>query len=124
MSGIQTSYLTVVNEEDKRMTLPVPTATLTILLILLNAFAEEKPVTLLPLQALLSLKQVSELLHTSPEFVRDLLGTGELPFSEGAFGPQIRYAELLAYQERRALEREQVLRELIEETERLGLYDR
>ena len=84
---------------------------------------DEKPVTLLPLETRLSLGQSAHLLGASPEEMRKLLETGHLPFTEGALGPQIRYADLRDYQERRKKEREQILRELMEETERLGLYE-
>jgi hypothetical protein len=55
--------------------------------------------------------------------VRQLLETGSLSCSEGTAGLRIRYAALRNYQERCEKEREQILRELMAETERLGLYE-
>ena len=74
-------------------------------------------------ETLLTLQQAAERHHVSQTFLRQLLENGEIPFQDGESEPQIRMRDLQGYLHRRAEGRHRGLQELMEETERLGLYE-
>ena len=122
-SDVQACHLTLTLGSGERVTVPMPAVTPILVIPLLKALLANNPVTFISRKALLSISQVAECLHVSPDFVRQLLTTDQLPASEGASGHQIRYEDLRNYQHRQQQESEQALRKLMEVTERLGLYD-
>ncbi len=83
-------------------------------------------VTLTPVQKELTTQQAADFLMVSrPFLIEELLEKGKIPFRKVGNRRRIRYADLLHYRQQEEQEiarREQLMRELMAETERLGLY--
>lgn len=82
--------------------------------------------TVIPTQKELTTQQSADFSKVSHSFfLRELLETGEIPSHKVGNRRHIRYDDLARYREAEEQEiarRESVMRELVAETERLGLY--
>ena len=110
----------VVREEPSIM-VPLPARVVELVVRLLEAVAEQMPVSVIPHQAELSTQQAADYLNVSRPFLVGLLDKGEIPHRMVGRHRRVRFGDLLAYEERSAQERKQALAEMAEEARRLSL---
>jgi excisionase family DNA binding protein len=111
-------------EPDTELTLPSPVVYL--LRKVLQEIGKGNGVTLTPVQKEFTTQQAADFLMVSrPYLIEELLEKGKIPYRKVGNRRRIRYEDLLRYREAEEVEiarREQVMQELMAETERLGLY--
>ena len=123
VNGDECVQLTLSRESGEQIQAKVPARALHLLAYLLEEMAKGNPITLLPLHAELSTIQAAELLRVSRPYLVKLLEGGKIPFRLVGAHRRVRYADLLAYMEEEKKRRKEVLKELMDEQERLGLYE-
>ena len=87
----------------------------------LNIIADGHPVTVIPLDLEIGSQEAANLLGVSRPYLVKLLDTGGIPSRKVGVQRRIIVADLLAYRDREKSARRQVLRELAEEGQKLGL---
>lgn len=105
-------------ERDIRL----PHAALRVLARALEQMADGHGVLLLPVDAELTTQQAADVLRVSRPFLIKLLDQGKLPHRRVGAHRRLLARDVLGYAAAERARREQVLQELAEETERLGLY--
>ena len=120
-------YIHAADAQEQALSLP-----LTIVRLLLGALKEMgqgNGVTLIPVLKELTTQQAADFLLVSrPFLIEELLNTGKIPYCKVGNRRRIRYTDLLHYQhyqhqeEQEIARQEQVMLELVAETERLVLY--
>lgn len=102
-------------------TVELPHAVIGLLNRILSEMADGNAMTLVPVHAELTTSQAADLLNISrPHFIK-LLESGAVPFTKVGSHRRIRAEEVLRYREQRIAQRREVLQQLTEEAERLGL---
>lgn len=112
--------LRVGSEGKADIALPLPAVHL--LFHALQEMAKGSAVTLLPVDTELTTQQAAELMRVSRPSLIKLLDEKKLPYRKVGAHRRIRYEDVLLYLKAERGRRTEVLRELIAETERLGLY--
>ena len=111
---------------DRELELSLPRPVVKLLLDALREIGEGNGVTLTPVSKELTTQKAAEFLMVSrPFFIAELLDKGKIPYRKVGNRRRVRYADLLRYkqaEEQEIARREQVMLELMAETERLGLY--
>jgi excisionase family DNA binding protein len=106
------------------MALPLPAAQ--VLVRVLKEMGQGNGVAITPIRKELTTQQAADLLMVSrPYLIKELLDTGKIPYRRVGNRRRIRFDDLVRYRETEEQEvarREAVMRELVAETERLGLY--
>jgi excisionase family DNA binding protein len=119
-------HLHIHTADNQERELPLPLPLLRLLQGALLEFGKGNGVTLTPVQKEFTTQQAADFLMVSrPFLIEELLEKGKIPFRKVGNRRRIRYADLLRYrqeEEQEIARREQVMLELMAETERLGLY--
>ena len=115
--------VTLARDSGERIQAKVPAQALRLLASILNEMAKGNPITLIPVHAELSTHQAAHIMRVSRPYLIKLLEEGKMPFRKVGAHRRVRYEDLLAYLEREKKARKEVLKELIAEQERLGLYE-
>lgn len=101
----------------------LPDEVFKVLVAVVKAMANGQAVTIAPHNQTLTTQEAADILGISrPTLVR-LLDDGKIPFQQPGRHRRVLLRDLLAYAERRQREQEAGLKELVEITEELGLYD-
>ncbi len=101
----------------------LPLAATRLLYRALQEMAKGNAVTLVPVDAELTTQQAAEILHISRPSLIKMLDEKKLPYRKIGAHRRVRHQDILTYLEAEKVARKAVLRELIAEQERLGLYD-
>ena len=101
----------------------VPLSARAVMLIhdLLEAMANRTPVSIVPHGAELSTQQAADYLNVSRPYLVGVIDRNEIPHRVVGRHRRIRFADLLAYEERSALARKKALTEMADEARRLNL---
>jgi len=94
-----------------------------LLATVVTAMRRGQAVTLAPLSQRLTTQEAADLLGISRPTLIKLLEAGKIPFETPSRHRRIRLSDLLAFQSVRQNEQRQVLRELTQDAQDLGLYD-
>lgn len=117
-------YIHTGDAQKKELFLPLPIVRL--LLGALKEMGQGNGVTLIPVLKELTTQQAADFLMVSrPFLIEELLNKGKIPYRKVGNRRRIRYSDILHYkheEEQEIARREQVMLELVAETERLGLY--
>lgn len=120
------AHLYIHTADDREKELSLPMSVVQLLLEVLKEIAQGNGVTLTPLQKEFTTQEAADFLMVSrPFLIEELLEKGKIPFRKVGNRRRIRYTDLLQYrqeEEQEIARREQVMLELMAETERLGLY--
>lgn len=87
----------------------------------LKIIADGHPVAVIPIDLEIGSQEAANLLGVSRPYLVKLLDTGAIPSRKVGVQRRVIAADLLAYQDREKAARRQVLRELAEEGQKLGL---
>lgn len=80
-------------------------------------------VQILPLHSHLSTQEAADLLDVSRPYLVGLLENGAIPFHKVGSHRRVLAEDLVVYKEQRDAERRQALKDVVEESEALGLYE-
>lgn len=117
-------YLRLRTGKKQRETdIALPHSALRVLAGALRQMAEGHGVLLVPVDAELTTQQAADLLGVSRPFLIKLLEQRKLPYRRVGAHRRLLAADVLRYATAERARREQVLGELLEETERLELYE-
>jgi excisionase family DNA binding protein len=103
--------------------LALPDALVTFLLQALQQAAAGKTVVLADADAEISPEKAAALLHVSRPFLVKQLDSGAIPFHWVGTHRRLRLADVLAYKQQRQAQSRELLRQMREEAEDLGLYE-
>ena len=104
-------------------TLELPAGTLAPILEVLEQAAAGHAVTVLPVDAELSIAQAAEALNVSEPYVIKLLDASTLPHCKVGKQRKVRTEDLAAYKKATAKRRDALFNKLVAQSEELGLYD-
>jgi excisionase family DNA binding protein len=113
--------LCVPDVPEVRVTVPIEAFRLFI--DLLDRLSQGSAVTIARYDHELTTQQAAELLNVSRPYLVKLLERGEIPFRKVGSHRRVLLRDVLDYQRRDDARRDQILRELIRESEDLGLYE-
>ena len=88
-----------------------------------GALAEGQVVCLVPLHRELTTQEAADLLNVSRPYLIKLLDEGVLPYSKLSRHRRIRFADVMAYKERRDADATRALDAMVQLSQELGLYD-
>ncbi len=100
----------------------LPLSAVHFLLHALQEMAKGNAVTLLPVDTEPTTQQAAELMRVSRPSLIKMLEENKLPYRKVGAHRRVRYEDVLLYLKAERGRRAEVLRELVAETERLGLY--
>lgn len=103
--------------------LALPDAVVNFLLQALQQAAAGKKVVLADADAEISPEKAAALLHVSRPFLVKQLDSGAIPFHWVGTHRRLRLADVLAYKQKRQAQSRELLRQMREEAEELGLYE-
>ncbi len=102
-------------------TLAVPRPIFEVLKLVAEQMGKGRAVSVVPTRMMLTTQQAAELLSASRQHVVKLLTEGKIPYEKVGTHRRIRIEDLIAYRQRRQGTREDALRRLSEQAERLNL---
>ena len=113
--------ITVHVEGAAKIAVPLPAKAVKMMLTVLLAMAERKPVSMIPHEAELTTKQVADFLNVSRPFLIQLLEQKKLPFRLVGTHRRIRFEDVLRFKENIDAERHKVLDQLAAEGQELKM---
>ena len=99
----------------------IPASLLQILRQAAHYLAQDKLVSVVPLDKELTTQQASDILNVSRPYLVRLLEEGALPFTKVGTHRRVRFNDLMQYKQRRDAERRQGLAELTQMSQEFGL---
>lgn len=118
--------LRVTSNDGRAVEMTLPLSAAQVLVRVLQEMGQGNGVTITPIRKELTTQQAADLLMVSrPYLIEELLDTGTIPYRRVGNRRRIRFDDVVRYREAEEQEvarREAVMRELVAETERLGLY--
>lgn len=105
---------------DATVTVPLPAIRL--LSDALHEMAKGNAVAVRPTPQELTTQQAADLLQVSRPYVVKLLEEGKIPFRTVGHYRRVSYRGLLEYMEQENVRRDRIMREMVAESESLGLY--
>jgi len=112
-----------IEDSAHRMHAVLPVAAVRLLHDLLREMAQGHAVSLVPMHAELTTQQAADALNVSRPFLVKLLETNAIPFRLVGTHRRVRFEDLMRYKQSIDAKRLEVLEQLTEESEALGLYD-
>jgi excisionase family DNA binding protein len=113
--------LRAANVDGNEVSLPDEVAAL--LQYVIGQLARGEAAILMPATKELRLQEAADFLNVSRQFLLKLLDAGEIPFHKVRTSYRIRFGDLAAYQQRRAVLQEEGMREIARLSQEMGLYD-
>ncbi len=111
----------LVGESLAHQTLSIPAPALRLLNEILKEMAKGNAVTLTPIHALLTTQEAADILNVSRPFLIGLLESGRIPYQRIGSHRRILYRDLMAFKEATDAARDEAMRALTEEAQKLGL---
>lgn len=111
----------LVLREQPSVVVPLPARAVEVVLTVLRAMAERRPISVIPHEAELTTQQAADYLNVSRPFLIGLIDRDEIPHRMVGRHRRLRFADLLAYERTSAEKRKQALAEMAAEARRLGL---
>lgn len=103
--------------------IPLPESLINLLSQALTKAAVGKKVVIVEEDDEVSPEKAAEFLHVSRPFLVRLLGAGEIPFHMVGAHRRILMSDVIEYKRRRKERTQEILRQMREEAEELGLYE-
>jgi excisionase family DNA binding protein len=109
--------------EETEEKVVIPLRALKLLAKILKATSEGKPISIIPHATEMTTQAAAELLGCSRPHLVKLLEAGEIPFTKIGKHRRVKFEDVVNYKERKRAEREELLKEIMQGDEELGLYD-
>ncbi len=106
---------------DANQEIDVPVSALRLLVDILVQMAEGYAVSIVPVHAELSTQQAADFLNVSRPYLVGLIERGELPYRKVGTHRRILFKDLIEYRSRTQVKRKEVLDELAEQAQELGM---
>lgn len=110
-------------ENGAQMRVTVPAEAFRLFVEVLDSLARGSAVTVAPIDTELTTQQAAELLNVSRPYLVKVLESGEIPFRRVGSHRRVRLVDVLEYQRRDDVRREDAFREFIREQDELGLFE-
>jgi excisionase family DNA binding protein len=101
----------------------LPPAVYDVIVQVITALRAGRAITVAPLAQRLTTQEAADLLGVSRPTLVKLLEDGKIPFEQPGRHRRVRLDDLIAFRDRRRIERSEALDELVRQTEELGLYE-
>lgn len=111
--------LRVVERAD--IVVPLPARAVELITDFLIAFAERKPVSIIPHSAELTTKQAADYLNVSRPYLVGLLEEGGIPFRKVGAHRRVLVSDLIAHEKASKTKRRNAIKEMVAEAQKLGL---
>jgi len=102
--------------------LELPRGVLNLLITMLAEAAQGHSVTLIPDHKEMTTQEAADFLNVSRPFIVKQLEQGAIPFSRRGKHRRIKFANLLAYQQRCSVNQDQAMQDLVDLSQELKLY--
>ncbi|MBR9920024.1 MAG: helix-turn-helix domain-containing protein [Bacteroidetes bacterium] len=109
--------------EETQEKVVVPLRALKLLAKILKATSEGKPLSIVPYATEMTTQAAAELLGCSRPHLVKLLEEGEIPFTKVGKHRRVKFEDVINFKEGKRAEREELLREIMQGDEEIGLYD-
>jgi excisionase family DNA binding protein len=107
--------------ESADVVVPVPARLLGLLVEIMSAMAERKPVSFIPYDAELTTQQAADFLMVSRPYLINLLESGELPFRRVGTHRRIRVADIHAFRAKSLAQRDAAIDNIATLSQEMGL---
>lgn len=121
LEGVAAAHARIVVDRAKSQALAVPGPVFEVLKLVADQMGKGRAVSVVPVGMMLTTQQAAELLGASRQHVVKLLTDGEIAFEKVGTHRRVRIEDVLAYKQRRQSTREDALRRLSDQSERLNL---
>lgn len=117
----ETQQIQIVGEDQATHRVELPTMALRLLADILAELASGNAVKVVPVHAELTTQEAADMLNVSRPHLVKLLDDGLIPHHKTGKHRRIRFADLMAYKNRREEERKQALEKLVELGQEMGI---
>jgi excisionase family DNA binding protein len=111
----------VVVREMSDIIVPLPARAVQLILQLLLAMKDRTPVSIIPYNAELTTQQAADYLNVSRPYLISVIDSGDLPHRMVGRHRRIKFADLLAYEEKTRARRREAIADMVAEAKRLNL---
>lgn len=118
---VETLRIELVNENQQREVIELPTFALRLLGEILNELALGNAVKVVPIHAELTTQEGADMLNVSRPHLVKLLDEGALPHTKAGRHRRIKFADLMAYKEQRDQASYAAMEELAAQAQELGM---
>lgn len=101
----------------------IPRVALEMLVDILKATSQGKPVTIIPIDTEMTTGAAADLLGCSRPFVVKLLEQGEIPFTKVGRHRRLKFEDVMAYKKRMKARQKELIIQIMQADEESGLYD-
>ncbi len=102
----------MVVQEQADIIVPLPAAAVAQMLLILEAMAEQTPVSIIPFNAMLTTQQAADYLNVSRQYLVNKLQAGDMPFQMVGSHRRVKYSDLLIYEKERQAVSDTAMRDL------------
>lgn len=113
----------LMEDENNGKTIEIPAHVMQLLVEILVHTAQEKPVKIKQYTKELEIYQAADILGVSDRYVWNLLDSGVIPYKIVENTRRMRYQDVIEYKKQDDAKRDQIMDELVAESQALGLYD-
>ncbi|MFC0666563.1 helix-turn-helix domain-containing protein [Azotobacter chroococcum] len=118
---LETRRIEIMDDEQRPHELQVPVFALRLLDELLGELAMGNAVKIVPIHAELTTQEAADLLNVSRPYLVKLLDENVIPHTKVGRHRRVKFADLMAYKQRRDAESRQALDELAAQAQELGM---
>lgn len=116
-------HLKIIEEDGSEQDATIPAAAYRLFVDILTQMSLGNAVTVIPIHAELTTQAAADLINVSHPFLIKQIESGEIPHYKVGRHRRIRFSDLMEYKKNIDAARSKVLDELVELSEKLGLYD-
>ncbi len=109
--------------EETKDRIRIPLKALELLVDILKATSQGKPISIVPIAAEMTTQAAAELLNCSRPHLVKLLEDGYIPFTKVGKHRRVKYEDVVAYQKQMKAEQKQRIIQMMASDEELELYD-
>ena len=109
--------------EETKSKIRIPLKALALLVDILKATSQGKPISIIPIAAEMTTQAAAELLNCSRPHLVKLLEDGHIPFTKVGKHRRVKYEDVVAYQKQMKAEQKQRIIQMMASDEELALYD-
>ncbi len=109
--------------EETKGKIRIPLKALELLVDILKATSQGKPISIIPIAAEMTTQAAAELLNCSRPHLVKLLEDGHIPFTKVGNHRRVKYEDVIAYQKQMKAEQKQRIIQMMASDEELALYD-